>query len=101
MEALHTAAPEVRAGLDWVAIVGGAEGLALPDGPKRFMAFEDHLLENGPDPEGVSTYRDVHSVMYTSGTTGPSKGVLISNGQFFSSASVFLDRKSTRLNSSH
>src|SRR3546814_17457899 len=54
------------------------------------MAFEDLLLENGPDPEGVSTYRDVHSVMYTSGTTGPSKGVLISNGPFFSSASVFL-----------
>ena len=28
--------------------------------------------------------------MYTSGTTGPSKGVLISNAQFFSSAMVFL-----------
>jgi crotonobetaine/carnitine-CoA ligase len=48
------------------------------------------MLAEGDEPEEPATYRDIHSVMYTSGTTGPSKGVLISNAQFFSSACVFL-----------
>jgi crotonobetaine/carnitine-CoA ligase len=89
VEALATLDAEVRAGLEWVAIVGGTDGLVLPAGLK-VVAFESLFDKAGGDPEVEATYRDIHSVMYTSGTTGPSKGVLISNGQFFSSACVFL-----------
>jgi crotonobetaine/carnitine-CoA ligase len=70
--ALGTIAPEVRGKLEWVAEV------------------EDLLLPDGPDPEVPCDHRDIQSIMYTSGTTGPSKGVIIPNGHFFASAMVFL-----------
>jgi crotonobetaine/carnitine-CoA ligase len=89
VDALATIDPGVRNGLEWVAVVGGTDGLVLPAGVKA-IAFEQLFDNAGGDPEVETTYRDIHSVMYTSGTTGPSKGVLISNGQFFSSACVFL-----------
>ncbi|MBI4182796.1 MAG: AMP-binding protein [Proteobacteria bacterium] len=85
-----TADDAVRRRLDWVAVAGGIEGLDLPKGPRRYLAFDELLLAEGPDPEDACDFRDIHSVMYTSGTTGPSKGVLISNAHFFSSASTFL-----------
>jgi crotonobetaine/carnitine-CoA ligase len=70
--ALDTIAPAVRGKLEWVAEV------------------EDLLLPDGPDPEVPCDHRDIQSIMYTSGTTGPSKGVIIPNGHFFASAMVFL-----------
>nr|WP_256515531.1 AMP-binding protein [Alsobacter ponti] len=88
--ALATLDDADRASLEWIAVVGGHEGVAgLPDGV-QVMDFNDLVVPEGDEPEIASTYRDFHSVMYTSGTTGPSKGVLISNAQFFSSACVFL-----------
>lgn len=76
--------------LDWVAVVGGTAGLVLHDGPGRYISFDDLLLNGSEDPEVPCTFRDIHSVMYTSGTTGPSKGVVIPNGHFFSSTCTFL-----------
>jgi crotonobetaine/carnitine-CoA ligase len=87
--ALETIDPQVASRLEWVAVVGGLDGVEMPHGLQA-LAFEDLIASEGDDPEEPSTYRDIHSVMYTSGTTGPSKGVLISNSQFFSSACVFL-----------
>lgn len=90
VEALHSLTPEVHAGLEWVAVVGGVEGIELPPGKAELIAYEDLCVAEGADPEIACDYRDIHSVMYTSGTTGPSKGVMIPNGQFFASACVFL-----------
>lgn len=87
--ALETLDPEVAAQLEWVAVVGGVEGVEVPSGVRAFD-FDELFVSGGDDPELPATYREVHSVMYTSGTTGPSKGVLLSNAQFFSSACVFL-----------
>lgn len=89
-EALATIDPEIYSGLEWIAVVGGAGKVDLPNGRARLIGFEDLKEPDGPDPEVECDYRDIHSVMYTSGTTGPSKGVLIANGHFFSSACVFL-----------
>lgn len=76
--------------LDWIAVVGGTEDLTLQSGPGRYLDFADMLVEGTEDPEVPCTFRDLHSVMYTSGTTGPSKGVMLPNGHFFSSTCTFL-----------
>src|SRR5690606_9712799 len=90
VEALGTVDPDIYAGVEWVAIVGGKEGVVLPRGRAALVDFDELIEETGPHPEVACDFRDIHSVMYTSGTTGPSKGVLLSNGHFFSSACVFL-----------
>jgi crotonobetaine/carnitine-CoA ligase len=76
--------------LDWVAIVGGTDDLVLHPGPGHYLDFAELLVDGADDPEVPCTFRDIHSIMYTSGTTGPSKGVVIPNGHFFSSTCTFL-----------
>jgi crotonobetaine/carnitine-CoA ligase len=76
--------------LDWVTVVGGLEDLVLHDGPGRYVDYAHLLLARGGNPEQACTFRDIQSVMYTSGTTGPSKGVVIPNGHFFASSCTFL-----------
>ena len=76
--------------LAWVAVVGGLDGLDLPAGPGRFLSYDDLPVVDGDDPAVECTFRDVQSIMYTSGTTGPSKGVIIPNGHFFASAATFV-----------
>lgn len=44
----------------------------------------DELLQGAPDEIDVEvTYRDTGVIMYTSGTTGPSKGVLMPHGHLY------------------
>lgn len=76
--------------LAWVAVVGGGAGLELPDGPARWLDWDALCVEHGPDPEVPCTHADVQCVMYTSGTTGRAKGVVMPNGHFFASTGVFL-----------
>ncbi|MEP7205658.1 MAG: AMP-binding protein [Casimicrobiaceae bacterium] len=76
--------------LEWVAVVGGTRDLVLHPGPGRYLDFAELLVEGDDDPEVPCTFRDVQSIMYTSGTTGPSKGVILPNGHFFSSTCTFL-----------
>lgn len=89
-EALATLDPHVAKGLEWIAVVGPMQGLKPPLPHQRLIPFAELSVASGHDPVVEASYKDIHSVMYTSGTTGPSKGVLISNAQFFSSACVFL-----------
>lgn len=76
--------------LSFVAVVGGTDGLSLPEGPGAIIDHASLLHEHGPDPEVPCSYTDVQCVMYTSGTTGRAKGVVMPNGHFFASTGVFL-----------
>lgn len=87
---LETVPAETLAQLKWVAVIGGLGGLELPAGPARYVDYTDLPIETGEDPQADCTFRDVQSIMYTSGTTGPSKGVIIPNGHFFASSATFI-----------
>ncbi|MFN0299197.1 MAG: AMP-binding protein [Burkholderiales bacterium] len=88
--ALASIATDVRHRLEWIAVVGGINGVVLPDGQNRWLDFAALAATAGPDPEVPCDHTDIQSIMYTSGTTGPSKGVIMPNGHFFASAMVFL-----------
>ena len=85
LPALASMSAPARAQLEWVAVVAG-QG----DPVAGVEPFDDLLVEAGPDPEVACDHRDIQSIMYTSGTTGPSKGVVMPNGHFFASSMVFL-----------
>lgn len=93
--ALATLSDATRAQLDWVVVADTPSGLpqASPPGQSPSIdaePFERLLVLDGADPEQVCDHRDIQTIMYTSGTTGPSKGVVMPNGHFFASAMVFL-----------
>ena len=85
LPALSTVSEDAVRKLEWAAIVGDAEGVEVPKGLKRCLDFQDLLTMVGPDPEEVTTYNEIQCITYTSGTTGSSKGVVIPNGQCFTS----------------
>ncbi len=87
---LETVPAETLRQLKWVAVIGGLDGLDLPAGPGRYVDYAQLPVETGEDPQADCTFRDVQSIMYTSGTTGPSKGVIIPNGHFFASSATFI-----------
>ncbi|MDO9068566.1 MAG: AMP-binding protein, partial [Deltaproteobacteria bacterium] len=90
LPALATVSDKVRPQLKWVAVVGGCRDIDLPAGPGCYLDFKDLQVTAGADPEELVTYEDIQCIMYTSGTTGPSKGVVMPNGHFFASTCVFL-----------
>jgi carnitine-CoA ligase len=66
-------------------IVRGGSGDALPHGRFEMLRFEDVMVDGpGGGPEQPVEPWDVYGIVYTSGTTGPSKGVVIPHGQPYS-----------------
>ena len=67
-------------------IVRGGDGSALPDGRWRVLRFDalDACAPMSPRPRDPA---DLMAFMYTSGTTGPSKGVLVSHAHAYTYAS--------------
>jgi carnitine-CoA ligase len=56
----------------------------IPEFARIEVRHFDELLDGAPDPITVPvTYRDTGMIMYTSGTTGPSKGVLMPHGHLY------------------
>lgn len=90
MHQLATVPAETLGTLEWVAVTGGMQDLTLPEGPGRYIEFDQIAVAEGEDPEVPCSFQDIQSIMYTSGTTGPSKGVVIPNGHFFASSCTFL-----------
>jgi crotonobetaine/carnitine-CoA ligase len=67
-------------------------GLAEPTsiGAIRVDPLHDILVDGGEQVWAPRTPDDTSLIIYTGGTTGPSKGCVISNGYVFSSARAFL-----------
>ncbi len=70
-----------------LAVVGDEAPAALPDlfAGSTVFSFEAFLAagEGGSAPETGARPGDIAAIMYTSGTTGPSKGVLLPHGHLF------------------
>lgn len=67
-------------GLDKPTSVGGIEAEPLPS----------HLRDDAGEVWAERSSEDTALIIYTGGTTGPSKGCVISNGYVFSAARAFL-----------
>jgi len=50
----------------------------------------DMLIEHGPDPEVKIDHREVNMVMYTSGSSGAAKGVIMPHAHVFSSGIIMM-----------
>lgn len=76
-----------------IILAGGESGVQVAPGAPRTLGFDAIATGDGrgmPDPEIALDFRDLHSIMYTSGTTGPSKGAMVPNGHYFSASCTFL-----------
>jgi len=81
LPALDTLPEAVRRELPWIAVVGGATPA---------LAFDALYATGDDDPEIPGDFRRVGFISYTSGTTGPAKGVMLPDGLAFQSACTFM-----------
>ena len=83
---------ERRAQLRFVVLVDTEQADQQPGLPKllSFNALRAAGRARGGPSELPLDFTDVHSLMYTSGTTGPSKGAIVPNGHYFSASCTFL-----------
>lgn len=90
-EVVAALSAERLAKLRFVVVIDGAPTNTLSGGPP-VLDFATISQGNvaGTDPEVALNFRDEHSIMYTSGTTGPSKGVIVPNGHYFAASCTFL-----------
>jgi crotonobetaine/carnitine-CoA ligase len=86
---LATLHKDILNNLEQVIIVGNFEKDSLPVGPKNYISFESLLIREGKRIIIEADYRDIQTVFYTSGTTGPAKGVQTLNAHQFSAACGF------------
>jgi crotonobetaine/carnitine-CoA ligase len=81
LPALMSMTAEARAALPWMAVAGdGAHALK----------FDELYLAGSDDPEIPADFRRVGFISYTSGSTGPTKGVMLPDGLAFQSACTFM-----------
>lgn len=86
LDALAAKLPALQAAAAVVAVVGAA-GKQLPDG---LLPFEELEAQDAAPVPRRGDYRTVQTMAFTSGSTGPSKGVLVSNNQALDVACTFI-----------
>ena len=87
LPAVERLSSELRATVETLVVVG--EPASAPQGWRNVVAFGD-LAEEGPDASVPVGFLDIAAVGFTSGTTGPSKGVASTQCQSVSSALSFM-----------
>ena len=81
---------DILSNLEYVIIVGDIfDENDLPEGPKNYISFDSLLIREGKELLIEGDYRDIQTIFYTSGTTGPAKGVQTLNAHQFSAACGF------------
>lgn len=79
----------VRQSIPWVYYVGhGPEGGITAF--QNLRSLDELFLSEGHSIEPFSDHRGIQVISYTSGSTGPAKGVMIPNAQAFSSACTYM-----------
>lgn len=88
LSALAGLRKEVLDSLKWIVVIGSVpttdEG--LPVAKSVLVEFGSLVVHEDPDPAAPENFRRLQMISYTSGTTGPSKGVMVSNSAGFSPA---------------
>jgi crotonobetaine/carnitine-CoA ligase len=77
LDASHTA------GLKTIIEVNDGKSCQASPSGVRILKFDDLLLPTGPDPVVETRFDQIQSIFFTSGSTGPAKGVLMPNAHFF------------------
>ena len=79
LERLVALGPEMAARLRLVLVVPDETGATLPGAPWNAVRFDEAARAGSPEAPPVEVgFRDMAMIMYTSGTTGPSKGCVFS-----------------------
>lgn len=76
--------------LELILVRGGSESDTI--GAVSVRPLADYQLEPDESAHVARTTRDTALIIYTGGTTGPSKGCVISNGYVLSSARGFIEQ---------
>lgn len=87
-DGLQAAAPQARAlavGGGLCVVVGTAASL-----PEGHRPFDELAAFSGPAPARAGDYRSIQTVSFTSGSTGPAKGVRVTNNQAIDTACTFV-----------
>ena len=90
LPALESMRTKFRRMIPWLAVVGDAAGARTIVGQQCIVPFESLYESMGADPEIAGDFRRIQFISYTSGTTGPAKGVMLPNALAFSSACTFM-----------
>ena len=90
LPALDSIRTEFKRLIPWLAVAGDSQGAdKIVDGD-RLVSFEDLFQRGDDDPEVPADYRRIQMISYTSGTTGPAKGVMLPDALTFTSACTFM-----------
>ena len=85
LEAVLALPVKLLARVQVLVIVGGDAAPAEAKRSARSRAWSEMLVLDGPDPERKVDHRRTTMVMYTSGSSGPPKGVVMPSAHMFAS----------------